>query len=64
MHVPLTPVRALYRAVDLYATIGVVSGVRRFGFGDTALPKTGAGKTVKRQLRGTFRSGKETCIQG
>jgi fatty-acyl-CoA synthase len=35
MHVPLTPVRALYRAVDLYAKkIGVVSGDSRFTYGE------------------------------
>src|SRR5450755_2745337 len=35
MHVPLTPVRALYRAVDLYAKkIGVVSGDRRFTYAE------------------------------
>jgi acyl-coenzyme A synthetase/AMP-(fatty) acid ligase len=37
---------------------------RRFQFGDTALPKTGTGKIVKRALRETFWSGKEERIQG
>jgi fatty-acyl-CoA synthase len=37
---------------------------RRFQFLDTALPKTGTGKIVKRQLRETFWSGKEKRIQG
>src|SRR5205809_7016990 len=33
MFVPLTPIRALYRAVDLYANkTGVVSGDRRFTY--------------------------------
>ena len=35
MHVPLTPVRALYRAVDLYAKkTGVVCGDRRFTYAE------------------------------
>jgi len=35
MHVPLTPIRALYRAVDLYANkTGVVSGDRRFTYAE------------------------------
>ena len=35
MHLPLTPIRALYRAVDLYAKkIGVVSGDRRFTYAE------------------------------
>ncbi|MEO8595969.1 MAG: long-chain-fatty-acid--CoA ligase [Candidatus Solibacter sp.] len=35
MHVPLTPVRALYRAVDLYGRkTGVVSGEQRFTYGE------------------------------
>ena len=35
MHVPLTPVRALYRAVDLYPhKTGVVSGDRRFTYSE------------------------------
>src|ERR1700690_15937 len=34
MHVPLTPIRCLYRAVDLYSSkIGVVSGPSRFTYG-------------------------------
>jgi fatty-acyl-CoA synthase len=37
---------------------------RRFLFGDTALPKTGTGKIIKRELREAFWSGKETRIQG
>src|SRR5438445_8284687 len=33
MHVPLTPIRALYRAVDLFGKkTGVVSGERRFTY--------------------------------
>ena len=35
MHVPLTPIRALYRAVDLYGKkIGVVSGDHRFTYAE------------------------------
>src|SRR5579871_5664833 len=35
MHVPLTPIRALYRAVDLFGRkIGVVSGDRRFTYAE------------------------------
>ena len=35
MHVPLTPIRFLYRAVDLYgAKTGVVSGDRRFSYAE------------------------------
>ena len=35
MHIPLTPVRALYRAVDLYAgKTGVVCGDRRFTYAE------------------------------
>ena len=35
MHVPLTPVRCLYRAVDLYGkSIGVISGDRRFTYAE------------------------------
>ena len=35
MHVPLTPIRALYRAVDLYGRkTGVVSGDRRFSYAE------------------------------
>ncbi len=35
MHVPLTPVRALYRAVDLYGRkVGVVCGERRFPYAE------------------------------
>src|SRR5665647_2441476 len=35
MHVPLTPIRALYRAVDLYAKkTGVVCGDRRFTYAE------------------------------
>lgn len=35
MHVPLTPVRALYRAVDLFGgKVGVVSGERRFPYSE------------------------------
>src|SRR5437016_1734684 len=35
MHVPLTPIRALYRAVDLYSRkVGVVSGARRFTYAE------------------------------
>ncbi|HXA49796.1 MAG TPA: AMP-binding protein, partial [Candidatus Acidoferrum sp.] len=35
MHVPLTPVRALYRAVDLFGgKVGVVSGGRRFPYSE------------------------------
>ena len=35
MHVPLTPVRALYRAVDLYGKkTGVVCGDRRFTYAE------------------------------
>ncbi len=37
---------------------------RRFQFSDTALPKTGTGKILKRELRETFWSGKDTRIQG
>jgi fatty-acyl-CoA synthase len=37
---------------------------RRFQFGETALPKTGTGKIIKRELRETFWSGKEKRIQG
>jgi fatty-acyl-CoA synthase len=37
---------------------------RRFQFSDAALPKTGTGKIIKRQLRETFWSGKEKRIQG
>jgi fatty-acyl-CoA synthase len=37
---------------------------RRFQFGDTALPKTGTGKIIKRELRETFWGGKEKRIQG
>ena len=37
---------------------------RRFQFSDTALPKTGTGKILKRELREAFWSGKETRIQG
>jgi acyl-CoA synthetase (AMP-forming)/AMP-acid ligase II len=37
---------------------------RRFHFTDTALPKTGTGKIVKRQLRETFWQGKDIRIQG
>jgi fatty-acyl-CoA synthase len=36
----------------------------RFQIGETALPKTGTGKIVKRALRETFWSGKEKRIQG
>src|ERR1041384_6986997 len=33
MHVPLTPIRALYRAVDLYSRkVGIVSGPLRFTY--------------------------------
>src|SRR5258707_11152046 len=35
MHVPLTPIRALYRAVDLYGRkVGVVSGPRRLTYAE------------------------------
>ena len=35
MHLPLTPIRALYRAVDLYAKkTGIVSGDRRFTYAE------------------------------
>src|SRR5947207_15741693 len=35
MHVPLTPIRALYRAVDLYAKkVGVVCGDLRFTYAE------------------------------
>src|SRR4051794_16269992 len=35
MHVPLTPIRCLYRAVDLYPTkTGIVSGERRFTYAE------------------------------
>src|SRR3954469_3441755 len=35
MHVPLTPIRALYRAVDLYGKkVGVVSGDHRFTYAE------------------------------
>jgi fatty-acyl-CoA synthase len=35
MHVPLTPIRCLYRAVDLYgAKVGVVCGPRRFTYAE------------------------------
>src|SRR5512147_540484 len=35
MHVPLTPIRALYRALDLYANkTGVVSGDLRFTYAE------------------------------
>jgi fatty-acyl-CoA synthase len=37
---------------------------RRFEIGEAALPKTGTGKIVKRALRETFWTGKETRIQG
>jgi fatty-acyl-CoA synthase len=37
---------------------------RRFTFTDTALPKTGTGKILKRELRETFWQGKEKRIQG
>ena len=37
---------------------------RRFEFSDVALPKTGTGKIIKRELRETFWNGKETRIQG
>jgi fatty-acyl-CoA synthase len=37
---------------------------RRFQFADTALPKTGTGKILKRELRETFWSGKENRVQG
>jgi len=37
---------------------------RRFQFSDTALPKTGTGKIIKRELRETFWSGKEKRVQG
>jgi fatty-acyl-CoA synthase len=37
---------------------------RRFQFTDTALPKTGTGKIVKRQLREIFWQGKDIRIQG
>ena len=33
MHLPLTPIRCLYRGVDLYGKkVGVVSGERRFTY--------------------------------
>ena len=36
MHVPLTPIRCLYRAVDLYGKkVGIVSGERRFTYAQT-----------------------------
>ena len=35
MHLPLTPVRCLYRGVDLYGKkIGVVSGERRYTYAE------------------------------
>jgi fatty-acyl-CoA synthase len=35
MHVPLTPIRCLYRAVDLYARkIGIVCGTHRYTYGE------------------------------
>src|SRR4051812_4150072 len=35
MHVPLTPIRCLYRGVDLYGTkTGVISGDRRFTYAE------------------------------
>jgi fatty-acyl-CoA synthase len=37
---------------------------RRWEFRDTALPKTGTGKIVKRELRETFWGGKEKRVQG
>jgi fatty-acyl-CoA synthase len=37
---------------------------RRFEFRDEALPKTGTGKIIKRQLRETFWQGKEKRVQG
>jgi fatty-acyl-CoA synthase len=37
---------------------------RRFHFTDTALPKTGTGKILKRELRETFWQGREKRIQG
>jgi fatty-acyl-CoA synthase len=37
---------------------------RRFRFSDNALPKTGTGKIVKRELRETFWSDKDLRIQG
>ena len=37
MHIPLTPIRCLYRAVDLYsAKEGVISGEHRFTYGEFA----------------------------
>jgi fatty-acyl-CoA synthase len=37
---------------------------RRFAFTDTALPKTGTGKILKRELRETLWSGKDRRVQG
>jgi fatty-acyl-CoA synthase len=37
---------------------------RRFTLTDTALPKTGTGKILKRELRETLWQGKEKRIQG
>ena len=37
---------------------------RRFQFCETALPKTGTGKILKRELREAFWSGKENRVQG
>src|SRR5580658_1553038 len=35
MHVPLTPIRCLYRAIDLYGKkLGVVCGVKRFTYAE------------------------------
>lgn len=50
MHVPLTPIRALYPAVDLYAKkTGVVAGGHRFTYAEFG-------------ERETFWNGKETRI--
>jgi fatty-acyl-CoA synthase len=37
---------------------------RRFHFSDTALPKTGTGKIIKRELRETLWSNKDLRVQG
>ena len=37
---------------------------RIYHFTDAALPKTGTGKIVKRQLRETFWQGQERRVQG
>ena len=48
----------------LRARIAKFKMPRLFQFTDTALPKTGTGKIVKRELRETFWAGKERRVQG